>query len=84
MECHTTLERVLERRAMEKCIKDSDFKPSVLNSKSLVDTVIGVGESGTRKPSEEQSTAGPVAKIYSRLVKHVSEGTTPQPAQRQR
>ena len=33
-----------------KCTKDSDFNPSVVNSESLVDTVIGVGESGTRSP----------------------------------
>ena len=32
-----------------KCINDSDFNPIVLNSESLVDTVIGVGESGTKK-----------------------------------
>ena len=46
MECHTTLERVVARRAKEKCTKDSDFKPSVVNSEGLVDSVIGVGESG--------------------------------------
>ena len=34
----------------EKCIKDSDFNPSVVKSESLVDTAIGVGESGTKKP----------------------------------
>ena len=49
--CHTTLERVVARRAQEKCTKDSDLNPSVVNSESLVDTVIGVGESGTKKPS---------------------------------
>ena len=38
MECHTTLERVVAHRAKEKCIKDSDFNPSVVNSESLVDT----------------------------------------------
>ena len=43
MERHTTLERVVARRAIEECIKDSDFNPSV------VDTVIGVGESATKK-----------------------------------
>ena len=32
-------------------MKDSDFNPSVVNNESLVDTVIGVGESGTQKPS---------------------------------
>ena len=42
IECHTTLERVVARRAKEKCTKDSDFNPSVVNSESLVDTVIGV------------------------------------------
>ena len=51
MECHTILERVAARWAEEKCTKDSDFNPSVVNSESLVDTVIGVGESATRKPS---------------------------------
>ena len=45
------LERVVARRAKEKCIKDSDFNPSVVNSESLVDTEIGVGESATKKPS---------------------------------
>ena len=51
MECHTTLERVVAQRAKEKGTKDSDFNPSVVNSESLVDTAIGVGESGTKKPS---------------------------------
>ena len=32
-------------------IKDSDFNPSVVNNESLVDTAIGVGDSGTKKPS---------------------------------
>ena len=50
-ECHTTLERVVARRALEKCTKDSDLNRSVVNSESLVDTVIGVGESATKKPS---------------------------------
>ena len=51
MECHSTLDRVVAQRAKEKCIKESDFNPSVVNSESLVDTVIGVGESATTKPS---------------------------------
>ena len=51
MECHATLERVVARRAKEKRTKGSDFNPSVANSESLVDTAIGVGESGTKKPS---------------------------------
>ena len=51
MECHTTLERVVAQRAKEKCIRDSDFNPSVVNKESLVDTAIGVGESATKKPS---------------------------------
>ena len=51
MECHTTLERIVARKAKEKCTNDSDFNPSVVNSESLVDTVIGVGESATKKPS---------------------------------
>ena len=51
MERHATLERVVAQRAKEKCIKDSDFNPSVVNNESLVDTAIGVGESGTKKPS---------------------------------
>ena len=51
IECHTTLERVAAQRAKEKFIKDSDFNPSVVNNESLVDTAIGVGESGTKKPS---------------------------------
>ena len=41
----------MARRAKEKCTKDSDFNPSVVNSESLVDTVIGVGESPIKKPS---------------------------------
>ena len=41
----------MARRAKEKCTKDSDFNPSVVNNESLVDTAIGVGESGTKKPS---------------------------------
>ena len=73
MECPTTLERVVARRAKEKCTKDSDFNPSVVNSESLVDTVIGVGESAIKKkPSvgktrvhEEQSISGPIAKRHS-------------------
>ena len=44
MECHTTLEWVVARRANEKFMEDSNFNPSVVNSESLVDTVIGVGE----------------------------------------
>ena len=51
MECHTTLERVVAQRAKEKIIKNSDFNPSVVNNESLVDTAIGVGESGTEQPS---------------------------------
>ena len=51
MECLTTLERVVAQRAKEKCINDADFNPSVVNSESLVDTAIGVGESGTKNPS---------------------------------
>ena len=51
MECHTTLERVVAQGAKEKCTKDSEFNPSVVNSESLVDTAIGVGESGTKKPN---------------------------------
>ena len=51
MECHTTLERVVAQRGKENCLKDSDFNPSVVNNESLVDTAIGVGESGTKKPS---------------------------------
>ena len=48
MECHTTLERVVARRAKEKCTRNSDFNPSVVNSESLlVDTVIDVGEPGS-------------------------------------
>ena len=35
----------------KNCTKDSDFNLSVVNSESLVDTVIGVGESATKKPS---------------------------------
>ena len=55
MECHTTLERVA-RRANEKCTKDSDSNPSVVNSESLVDTAIGVGESATRSRSVVKKT----------------------------
>ena len=51
MEGHTTLERVVAQRAKEQFIKDSDFNPSVVNNESLVDTAIGGGESGTKKPS---------------------------------
>ena len=40
MECRTTLERVVARRAKETCTNES-----------VVGTVIGVGESATRKPS---------------------------------
>ena len=38
MECHTDLERVVALRAKEKCIKDSDFNPNMVNNESLVDT----------------------------------------------
>ena len=51
IEDHTILDRVVARRAKEKCKKDSDFNPSVVNNESLVDTVIGVGESVIKKPS---------------------------------
>ena len=51
MECHTTLERVVARRAKEKCSKEFDFNPSVVNSESLVDTEIGIGESAIKKSS---------------------------------
>ena len=74
IECHTTLERVAAQRAKEKFIKDSDFNPSVVNNESLVDTAIGVGESGTKKPSvglnkstrvhEKQFISRPVAKTF--------------------
>ena len=49
MDCHTTLERV--QRATDKCMKDSDFNPSVVNREKSVDTAIGVGESATKKLS---------------------------------
>ena len=72
MGCPTTLERVVSRRAKGKCTKDSDFNPGVVNSESLVDTVIGVGESAIKKPSvgltrvhEEQSISGQIAKRHS-------------------
>ena len=86
MERHTTLERVVARRANEKCLKDSDFNPSV------VDTVIGVGESATKKLTvglhksvhEEQSVSGPVAKRHWWMVKNVREWARSQPAQGQR
>ena len=32
-----------------KCIQDSDFNPSVVNREKMVDTVIAVGESATKK-----------------------------------
>ena len=51
VENQTTLERVVARKAKEKCTEDADFNPSVVNSESLVDTAIGVGESAMRKPS---------------------------------
>ena len=41
----------MAQRAKGKFIKDSDFNPSVVTNESLVDTAIGVGESGTKKPS---------------------------------
>ena len=63
---------VVARRAKEKCTKDSDFNSSVVNSESLVGTVIGVGESAIKSPvlvltrvHEEQSISGPVAKRHS-------------------
>ena len=49
LECHTALEKVVARRAKEKCTKDSDFNPSVVNSESLVDTAVGVGDVGLNK-----------------------------------
>ena len=36
-------------KAKEKCTKDSDYNPSVVNSESLVDIVFVVGESGTKE-----------------------------------
>ena len=51
MECNTSLERVVARRAKEKCTKESDINMRLVNSESLLDTAIGVGESATRKPS---------------------------------
>ena len=51
MECQTTWKGVVARMAREKCTKDSDFNSSVVNSESLVGTVIGVGESAIKKPS---------------------------------
>ena len=51
MECQTTLERVVARRAKEKCAKDSDSNPSVVSRDVVEDTVIGVGELATKKPS---------------------------------
>ena len=51
MECHTTLERVVARWAEEKCTKDSDSNPSVVNIDVLEDTAIGAGESATRSRS---------------------------------
>ena len=36
-------------KGLRNCSKDSDVNPSVVNSESLVDTAIGVGESGTKR-----------------------------------
>ena len=63
MECQTTLGRAVARRAKEKCTKDSDFNPSMVNSEILVETVIGVvAQTGVH---EEQSVSGSVAKRHS-------------------
>ena len=37
--------------ANKKCTRDSDFNPSEVSSESLVNIVIGVGESATKKLS---------------------------------
>ena len=49
-ECHTTLERAVAERVKDQSIKDSDLNPSVVYNESLVDTVLGVGELGTKRP----------------------------------
>ena len=92
MECHTTLERVVARRAKEKCTKDPDFNPSVVNSESLVDIVIGVGESVTKKPSvgfkQEYMESNPPQDPLQRDIREWTNTSEkeqwPQPAQRQR
>ena len=38
-------------KGKEKFTEDSGFSPSVMNNESLVDTAIGVGELGSKKPS---------------------------------
>ena len=48
MECHTTLERVVAQRKMHNGL---GFQPERGEQKNLVDTVIGVGESVTKKLS---------------------------------
>ena len=40
----------MAQRAKEKFTKDSDFRPSVVNNESLVDTAIGVGNRAQRSP----------------------------------
>ena len=47
LECHTTLEKGSGTNGTGKITKDLDVNPTVVNSESLVDIVIGVGESGT-------------------------------------
>ena len=49
--CHTTLERVVARRATETCTKDLESNQSVGNRDILVDAAIGVGELATKKRS---------------------------------
>ena len=41
----------MAQRAKEKCIKDSDFNPSVVKRENSVDTAIGVSESASKKLS---------------------------------
>ena len=57
-----------------KCTKDSDLNPSVVNSESLVDTVIGVGES--RKPSvglkQEYMKSNPSQDLLQRDIREWS------------
>ena len=73
-ECHTTLERVVAQRAKEKCTKDSDLNPSVVTRNVLVDAAIGVGESGTKKPSVGlNKSAGKAIHLRTRCKRDIRE-----------
>ena len=63
MECHTTLESVVARKAKKKCTKDSDFNPSVaetfVNGQTRQRKGKVKGKGNRKHPGKKEPQPGP-------------------------